>query len=200
MKSAAAWIVIVGAMVMLGVAAPFGLAAGPAKAHRALAASLCDSAYKGQSVPAKTLQALVRSHEQWLDQRNNPEFHRADLCQADMRQATLAGANLERAQLEGALLRQANLHQAILIQASLAGADLTKALVNDGNISGADLRRTRLDAADLRRANLKGASLSSVTGLTQAQLDTACVDDQTALPADLSRPAPCTAVTKETQP
>jgi len=157
MKSAAVWIVIVGAMVMLGVASPFGLAAGPAKAHRALASPPCDSPYKGRSVPAKTLLAFVRSHEQWLDQRNNPEFRRADLCQADLRQATLAGANLERAHLEGALLRQANLHQAILIQASLAGADLTKALLKDGNISGADLSGARLDAADLRRANLKEA-------------------------------------------
>jgi hypothetical protein len=34
---------------------------------------------------------------------------------------------------------------------------------------------------------------ASVSGLTQAQLDTACVDEQTKLPTGLSRPAPCAA-------
>jgi len=40
------------------------------------------------------------------------------------------------------------------------------------------------------------AFVSSVSGLTQAQLDTACVDEQTKLPAELNRPAPCAAKTK----
>lgn len=47
---------------------------------------------------------------------------------------------------------------------------------------------------------MESAAVSVVivgAGLTQAQLDTACVDDRTALPADLGRPAPCTAVKEE---
>ena len=60
----------------------------------------CTSAYKKKAVPEKTLRAIVQSHGQWLEQRYNPDYHRADLCQADLRHATLKGANLERANLE----------------------------------------------------------------------------------------------------
>ncbi|MEO7859478.1 MAG: pentapeptide repeat-containing protein, partial [Nitrospirales bacterium] len=60
------------------------------------------------------------------------------------------------------------------------------------NLAGA-----RLDGADLRRATVHGTDLSSVSGLTQAQLETACVDDQTKLPAELNRPAPCAAAKKK---
>ncbi|MEO5865372.1 MAG: pentapeptide repeat-containing protein, partial [Nitrospiraceae bacterium] len=99
----------------------------------------CESPYKKKAVPPKQLQAIVESHGQWLEHRENPEFQRADLCQADLRHAKLAGADLERARLEGAVLRQANLSQSNFSQASLAGADLTKARLEDSNLTGADL-------------------------------------------------------------
>ena len=51
----------------------------------------------------------------------------------------------------------------------------------------------QLDKADLHRATLHGANMASVSGLMQAQLDTACVDEQTKLPVELSHPAPCAA-------
>ena len=56
----------------------------------------CESTYKKKPVPPKQLQAIVKSHGQWLEHRENHEFHRADLCQADLRQAKLARADLER--------------------------------------------------------------------------------------------------------
>ena len=60
------------------------------------------------------------------------------------------------------------------------------------NLSGA-----RLDSADLRRANFTGANLSSAIGLTQTQLNAACIDDKTKLPPGLSHPAPCSSIKKE---
>ncbi|HSL05105.1 MAG TPA: pentapeptide repeat-containing protein [Nitrospiraceae bacterium] len=68
---------------------------------------------------------------------------------------------------------------------------LAQANLQSARLSGADLTGAQLDKADLRRATLDGTDLSLVSGLTQAQLDTACVDEQTKLPPDLSRPAPC---------
>jgi hypothetical protein len=52
-------------------------------------------------------------------------------------------------------------------------------------VAGAFLLRTRFDAVDL----------SAVTGLTQSQLDQACGDAATVLPAGLNAPAhwPCPA-------
>ncbi|HSQ91242.1 MAG TPA: pentapeptide repeat-containing protein, partial [Nitrospiraceae bacterium] len=74
---------------------------------------------------------------------------------------------------------------------NLTHANLQEANLRGATLSGANLTGAQLGAADLRHATLHGANLSSVSGLTQAQLDTACVDEQTKLPAELSRPAPC---------
>jgi uncharacterized protein YjbI with pentapeptide repeats len=48
-----------------------------------------------------------------------------------------------------------------------------------------------MNQADLQQANLRGANLSGALGLTQAQLDQACVDDATRIPTDLQRPKAC---------
>jgi hypothetical protein len=44
---------------------------------------------------------------------------------------------------------------------------------------------------------LYGVDRASATGLTQARLDTACVGEQTKLPAELGRPVPCVAAGKK---
>jgi hypothetical protein len=87
-------------------------AAGPSQAGSH--STRCESTYKKKPVPPKQLQAIVESHGQWLEHRENHEFKRADLCQADLRHAKLAGADLERARLEGTLLSQANLSESYL--------------------------------------------------------------------------------------
>ena len=66
-----------------------------------------------------------------------------------------------------------------LERADLRGLDLSKA-----SLAGAALAR-----ADLEGANLEGARLPGVRNLTQEQLDVANGDDQTVLPAGLTRPA-----------
>jgi len=40
---------------------------------------------------------------------------------------------------------------------------------------------------------LRGAKLAGAIGLTQEQLDTACLNEQTTVPPGLNRPSPCTA-------
>jgi len=112
----------------------------------------------------------------------NVQFHHAQFNEAIMESANLVAADLHESNFTRANLAHANLQEANLRSATLSGA----------NLSGAQLNR-----ADLHHAKLHGANLSLVSGLTQAQLDTTCVDDQTKLPAELSRPAPCaTAKTK----
>jgi hypothetical protein len=40
-------------------------------------------------------------------------------------------------------------------------------------------------------AQLQGTDLTAVANLTQDQLNTACIDENTKLPEGLTRPAPC---------
>src|SRR5512139_3543855 len=110
-------------IIVLGLPTLWAKEAAPSASHATPPpVLLCKSPYKKKPVPAKTLQALVRSHERWVEYRGNPDAKRIELCQADLSRAELTGANLERAALEGAILRQAKLAQATLAQASLAGA------------------------------------------------------------------------------
>ncbi len=87
----------------------------------------------------------------------------------------------------------------------LFGADLSNTCVKHGDLTGANFddvtaqymcmsfanfrdvsfRNADLTGATLDIANLKGADLSNVRGLTQAQLDTACADNETKLPSGL---------------
>ena len=83
------------------------------------------------------------------------------------------GADLIGAKLNGADLRGANLRGALLVAADL---------------SGADLRMADVIGADLRSADLRGADLSETIFLTQSQVDAANGDEQTRLPASLTRP------------
>ncbi len=94
---------------------------------------------------------------------------KAQFHHAQFNEATMESANLVAADLNGSNFTHANLTHANLQEANLRGATL----------SGADLTGAQLDKADLHRATLHGANLSLVSGLTQAQLDTACVDEQT---------------------
>jgi uncharacterized protein YjbI with pentapeptide repeats len=80
--------------------------------------------------------------------------------------------------LAGANLQQANLQDAVLQGAKLGRADLRNT----------NLRHADLTEADLTMADLRGADLSQTKGLTQAQLDKACTDAATVLPAGLSQP------------
>jgi hypothetical protein len=117
----------------------------------------------------------------------------ANLTGADLSGANLWGAALDHAALSGADLTAATLSEATLFGADLHGANLADASLAGANLHGADLREATLGGADLFdadlfRATLSGADLASVTGLTQAHLDSACGDEDTKLPAGLIIP------------
>jgi hypothetical protein len=139
---------------------------------------------------------------------HDADLYNADLQRADLPDADLRGANLIFARLNGADLSDADLRGADLRGAWLIGADLSYAKLrgadlgrpprresrqlfvpqsSPGNIS----RRSDLTSATLDKTRLQGVDLREVFGLTQAQLNAACVDDLTQLPDGLIRPAPC---------
>jgi len=102
----------------------------------------------------------------------------ARIINADLRGAILEDANFSRADLSSAILEDANFEDADLERADLSGA-----ILEDANFEDADL-----GGANLVKAVLWGANLSQARNLTQQQLDTACGDESTQLPADYTIP------------
>ena len=121
----------------------------------------CTGKYKGGEIPTKEDLAKILQAHEEWVDSRGAKGKKADLCEANLR-----GANLEKAFLNGANLQEASLFQANLQQAFLRGANLQKAV-------------------------LAGANLTDVKNLTQAQLNQACVDENTKLPKGLTRPKPC---------
>ncbi len=87
--------------------------------------------------------------------------------------------------------RLAHLRGTDLHNANLIGANLQKADLRGANLQCADLRGARLHEAELEGTQLQFANLEDTEGLTQAQINRACVNDLTWLPAGLTRPKPC---------
>ncbi len=133
-------------------------------------------------------------------------FQSAHFVGANLNGADLLSANLDDASLDDASLRGANLVVASLIDARLRNADLTGANLSfadlqyadlyNADLTGAVLIDTVLDGANFEYADLSGAkigyngSVASDWWLSQEQLDGACGDEATQLPAGLSI-APC---------
>jgi hypothetical protein len=63
--------------------------------------------------------------------------------------------------------------------------------LNNTNLQGAHLSGAQLQQANLQRANLQRANLTGAKGVTQDQVNTACVDEHTQVPEGLTKPAPC---------
>ena len=103
-------------------------------------------------------------------------FRNGEAQRLNLRNTALQGADLQGAQLQGAELWKAQLQGANLMGAQLQGAVLWKAQLQGANLWG---------------AQLQGTDLRSVVNLTQDQINVACIDENTTLPAGLTRPAPC---------
>jgi len=108
-----------------------------------------------------------------------------DVSGARLRQADLSLATMNRANFTGTNLSIANLFGARFTAASFAYADMSRVTAVGAYFGGADLTGARLDGA-----NLSGAEMAATRGLTQSQLDRACGDESTQLPAGLSI-SPC---------
>jgi uncharacterized protein YjbI with pentapeptide repeats len=105
------------------------------------------------------------------------------------------GCNLQGADLTNTCVKEHNLTGANFDGANatlmcMSFANFTNASFRGTELSGANLAGAKLDGADLTGAKTSitsflGTDLTHVKGLTQAQLNVACSDAQTKLPAGL---------------
>jgi uncharacterized protein YjbI with pentapeptide repeats len=112
-------------------------------------------------------------------------FAKSEMQRADFTNAVLKGADFEKSELGRVILTGADINDAKFGFANLARADFRGAVFSSAlDFTGAYLYRTRFDGVDL----------SAATGLQQWQVDLACGDASTKLPAGLAAPAswPCT--------
>jgi uncharacterized protein YjbI with pentapeptide repeats len=126
------------------------------------------------------------------------DLRHAYLLEAKLRNAALFKAEGEKAFLQGADLQDANLHKANFQCANFNRANMAWAELYDykwgtteSHVSLIQLEGANFAGADLTLTRLEGAQLLNVRGLTQGQLDRACVNERTLLPVGFSRPAPC---------
>jgi uncharacterized protein YjbI with pentapeptide repeats len=139
---------------------------------------------------------ILKAHSKWLEDPTAADGYRAKFCDTDLRKidfhmAMLAGANFTKAKLQKAQLDFANLTRAKFSKAQLQGANLDNAMLHLAILRKAKLGDASLQNAMLYQAKLQGADLSNVKGLTQYQINMACLNKHTKLPQGLSRPKPC---------
>jgi uncharacterized protein YjbI with pentapeptide repeats len=112
------------------------------------------------------------------------DFSGAMLIQAGLQNVSVSGISLKGARLDGALLDKVYLMRGWTTQHSgLEGAHLEGASLSGAILDNSISRTTTL--IDIR---VDGADLSGADGLEQAHLDQAWGNDNTKLPAHLSRP------------
>lgn len=102
----------------------------------------------------------------------------------------LAGANLDNTCVKNGNLEGADFSNVHAVLMCMSYANFTGVSFRDANLSGANLAHANLTNADFTGATLaitsfKGTDLTKTKGLTQAQLDTACSDKDTKVPAGL---------------
>lgn len=105
-------------------------------------------------------------------------FAGARIRQADLTIATADGANFS----------SANLSLTNMFGMRATGANFTNANLSGATLVGASLDSARFNGAVFTGANLSGAEMARARGLTQEQLNTACGDATTQLPAGLTVP------------
>jgi uncharacterized protein YjbI with pentapeptide repeats len=121
------------------------------------------------------------------------DLFQADLSYIDLSGRDFSGSRLRQADLSLSEADRARFHGANLSIANLFGGRFSRADFSDAHLGravlvGAYLGGARFNGAVLIDANLSGAELSHAIGLTQAQLNTACGDASTVLPAGMTIP------------
>jgi uncharacterized protein YjbI with pentapeptide repeats len=127
------------------------------------------------------------------------EAYRSSFVNIIANGASFASAELQRADFSGAQLTGANFEKAELGRAHFKGAVLTGTRFSLANLSRAELAGATFegplafDQAFLYLTRIEGLDLSAAKGLEQAQIDLACGDDKTKLPAGVTAPSswPC---------
>lgn len=122
------------------------------------------------------------------------EAYRANFAGMSAEGASFTAAELQRADFTGARLTGGNFEKAELGRANFDKAVLTGATFSLANLSRADLSTATfegpivLDRAFMFLTRIEGLDLSAAQGLEQEQVDLACGNAQTKLPAGLSAP------------
>jgi uncharacterized protein YjbI with pentapeptide repeats len=127
------------------------------------------------------------------------EAYRTNFSGMDGRDATFASAEMQRSNFKNALLTNVDFTKAELGRADFTDADISGARFALTNLARADLSKSKFKKSiDLARSflfltRIEGLDLSAVTGLEQWQVDMACGDAATKLPAGLQTPSnwPC---------
>ena len=127
------------------------------------------------------------------------EAYRTDFSGIEAKAASFESAELQRSNFKKASLSNVNFTKADLGRSQFDGAELGGSRFSLANLARADFRGATFSApVDFDRAfffltRIEGVDLSAATGLVQWQLDMACGNDETALPAGLTKPAqwPC---------
>ncbi len=102
----------------------------------------------------------------------------------------LAGANLDNTCVKGGNLEGADFSNVHAVLMCMSYADFKGVSFRGADLAGANLAHANVDDADFTDADLsitslKGTDLSKARGLTQPQLDKACGDADTKVPAGL---------------
>lgn len=130
---------------------------------------------------------------------NRVEAYRVGFERAVADGATFASAELQRANFKDAALSGANFEKAELGRADFSGAVLTGASFPYANLSRADFSKAKFEGpldftqAFLFLTRIEGLDLSTSKGLEQNQINLACGDANTKLPAGFTAPPnwPC---------
>ncbi|MEP6343543.1 MAG: pentapeptide repeat-containing protein [Maricaulaceae bacterium] len=120
----------------------------------------------------------------------------ANLSASNLRASDLRRVDMTRAKFKGSIFNDADLISVSAEDADFSNAEFINARADHIDLEGANMSNTKLNGVKFGSAvfnrttldgsDLSGADLRSVSGLTQAQLDTACGDYKTRLPRFMS--------------
>jgi uncharacterized protein YjbI with pentapeptide repeats len=127
------------------------------------------------------------------------EAYRTDFSRIDASGAIFQNAELQRSNFRDSKLANADFTKADLGRSQFDGAEVGGSRFALANVARADFRSAKFDApVNFDRAfffltRIEGVNLAAATGLVQWQVDMACGDDKTVLPAGIKKPKtwPC---------
>jgi uncharacterized protein YjbI with pentapeptide repeats len=127
------------------------------------------------------------------------EAYRTDFSSLIADDASFESAELQRSNFGNAQLSNANFTKADLGRSQFDGAEVGGSRFALANLARADFRKAtfsepaNFDRAFLFLTRIEDVDLAAATGLVQWQIDMACGNDETVLPAGLKKPAnwPC---------
>lgn len=170
----------------------FWLAVGTYSAHRRTLRGTAQTTRPAWHGVLLTLIVAVQAAALlWLSPLGWSEPRNLRDAQLSEQNVSLRGVRLECSNLEGADVSTVDFENADLWGTNLRNADLRRASLERVNLNFADATNADFVEADFSEATLTatilaGADLSRTVGLTQAQLDEACGDSLTVLPAGLT--------------